>query len=119
MGLFGSGLSELTGGRVKVSAADVDDLDALYEELRGTPGLTVEAELASQVAGDQGPVLEFLTVACSGGAITVFLQIIKALAESRSPKFSLKIRRGRERLEVTADNVDDVLPVIRELLDDP
>jgi hypothetical protein len=56
-------------------------------------------------------------VGLSSGAVTAFLQIIKVLAESRGPKFSLKIRQGKNRLEVTADNIDEVLPVIRELID--
>jgi hypothetical protein len=51
-----------------------------------------------------------------GGAITVVLQIVKALVESRGPKFRLKIRRGKDRLEVTADNLDEVLPLLEELL---
>jgi len=101
---------------VEVSAAQLEDLEALHAELRGIPGLVAEATAASVEPGEQGGVLEFLTVACSGGAITVLFQIIKALAESRGPKFSLKVRHGRDRLEVTADNIDEVLPVIRELL---
>lgn len=113
----GTAMADQAGNTVEIDAPDPDDLDALYDELRGVAGLSVEGGSAPAEPGEQGPVLEFLTVACSGGAITVFLQIIKTLAESRGPKFSLKIRRGRDRLEVTADNVDDVLPVIRKLLD--
>ncbi len=56
-------------------------------------------------------------VALSSGAITAFLQIIRALAESRGPKFSLKISKGKNRLQVTADNLDEVPPVIRKLMD--
>jgi hypothetical protein len=54
--------------------------------------------------------------ALSSGVVTAFLQIIKVLAESRGPKFSLKIRRGKNKLEVTAVDVDEVLPVIRKLI---
>ena len=82
------------------------------------PGISVEAVPAPIVEGDQGSVLEFLTVACSGGAITVALQIVKTLAESRGPKFSLKIRRGKDRLDITADNLDEALPVLEEWLDE-
>lgn len=103
-------------GRVEFSTEDRGDFDVLYSELRGVPGVKVEAVLATIADGDQGSVLEFLTVACSGGAITVALQIVKALVESRGPKFSLKIRRGKDRLEITADNIDEALPVLKELL---
>lgn len=53
----------------------------------------------------------------SSGAVTAFLQIIRVLAESRGPKFQLKVRHGKNKLEVTANTVNEVLPVIRELLD--
>lgn len=67
--------------------------------------------------GEQGTGLDVLTVALSSGAVTAFLQIIKVLAESRGPKFSLKMRHRKYRLEVTADNIDEAIPVIRELID--
>lgn len=102
---------------VEFSADDPEDFEALYEELRGVPGIHVETTPAPIVAGDQGSsVLDLLTVACSGGAVTVALQIVKTLVESRGPNFSLKIRRGKDRLEITADSLDEVLPVLKELL---
>jgi hypothetical protein len=69
--------------------------------------------------GDQGAAFDVLTVALSSGAITALLQIIKVIAESRGPKFSLKIRQGKNKLEVKADNVDEVIPAIRDLLEGP
>jgi hypothetical protein len=59
-----------------------------------------------------------LLVTLSGGAITAFLQIIKVVAESRGLRFSRKIRQGKNRLEMTADNIDEVLPILQELMDD-
>lgn len=103
-------------GAVEFSADDPEDLESLYAELRGVPGIEVETSPAPIAAGDQGSVLELLTVACSSGAMTVVLQIVKALVESRGPKFRLKIRRGKDRLEVTADNIDEVLPQVKKLL---
>ncbi|WP_034267997.1 effector-associated constant component EACC1 [Actinospica robiniae] len=104
-------------GEVELSAGDLDDFDALYAELRGIPGIALEAVPAPVEPGEQGSVLDLLTVACSGGAITVFLEIIKTLVESRGPSFTLKLRRGRNRLEISADNLDEVLPLVKELLD--
>ena len=102
---------------LEISAGDPDDFDALYAELRGVAGITLEAVSAPVQAGEQGSALDLLTVACSGGAITVFLQIIKTLIESRGPGFRLKIRRGGDQLEVSAESLDEVLPLIKELLD--
>jgi hypothetical protein len=96
-----------------------DDFDALYGELRGVAGITVQPVAAPVEPGEQGSVLDLLTVACSGGAITVFLQIIKTLLDSRGPSFVLKIRSGKDRLEITCNNIDDAAPVIKELLGGP
>ena len=82
-------------GAIEVSTGNPEDLDAVYSELRGVAGIIVEAVPGPVVHGDQGSVVDLLTVACSGGAITVFLQIIKALVESRGPGFQLKIREAR------------------------
>jgi hypothetical protein len=104
-------------GVVELTTQDPDDFDALYAELRGVPGILVRAVPAPVVPGEQGSALDLLTVACSGGAITVFLQIVKTLLESRGPGFVLKIQRGRDRLEIAADNVEEALPLVRQLLD--
>jgi hypothetical protein len=102
---------------VEVTADNPEDIDEVYSELRGVPGITVAAVPAPAMPGEQGAVLDVLMLSLSSGAVTAFLQIIKVLAESHGPKFSLKIRQGKNRLEVTADNIDEVLPVIRELID--
>jgi hypothetical protein len=101
---------------VEVTACNPEDIDEIYSELPGIPAITVTAVPAPAAPGEQGATLDILIVALSSGAITAFLQIIKVLAESRGPKFSLKIRQGENRLEVTADNIDEVLPVIQELI---
>jgi hypothetical protein len=102
---------------VELTAEDPDDIDEAYAGLRGVHGITVSAIPAPAAPGEQGAAFDILMVALSSGAVTAFLQILKVLAESRGPKFSLKIRQGKNRLEVTADNIDEVLPVIREMLD--
>jgi len=115
------GMTERTGSVTSVAevrADNPDDFDEIYAGLRGVPGITVTAVPASAVPGEQGAALDVLTVALSSGALTAFLQIIQVLAESRGPKFRMKIRQGKNSLEVTADNLDEVLPLLRELMDD-
>lgn len=87
------------GHVVEFATDDLDDLEMLYNELYGTPGIAVDAVSPPPEPGDQGTVLDFLTVACSGGAITILLQIIKTLIESRDPHFVLKVRCGKDRVE--------------------
>lgn len=94
-----------------------DVIDEIYDGLRGVPGITVTAASTSVQPGEQSVTSDVLMVALSSGAVTAFLQIIRVLAESRGPKFRLKIRQGKNKLEVTADTIEEALPVIRELLD--
>jgi Effector Associated Constant Component 1 len=103
---------------VELAAASAEDFDALYAELRGVSGLTVTAVPVSAEPGEQGSIVDLLTVACSGGALTVFLEIIRSLVGSRGPGFVLKVRRGKDRLEITAENADEVLPLIAKMLDE-
>lgn len=106
-----------TSAEFAVYADDPDDTRVLYSELRGVPGISVTAVQAPSAPDQQGAALDVLMVALSSGAATAFLQIIKALAESRGPKFRLKIRQGKNKLEVTADNTDEALLAIRKLTD--
>ncbi|MFE9612355.1 hypothetical protein [Streptomyces sp. NPDC006012] len=107
-----------TGAAVEIRAGNPADLDAVYEELRGVPGIHLRAGSAPAAPGDQGSALEFVTAACSGGAITILLQIVKTLVESRGSQVTLKFRRGEDRLEVTAASVDEILPLLENLFDD-
>lgn len=101
---------------VEIGAESRDGLDALYWELRGRSGIRVEAVVGPAARDEQGTAVDILTVALSGGAVTAFLEIIKTLLEARAPQFVLKIRRGRDRLEITSDTIEEVLPVLRTLL---
>jgi hypothetical protein len=103
----------------ELSAQDPDDLDDLYAELRGQRGLVVEAMSGPIEPGEQGVAVDVLMVALSSGAVTAFLQIVKALADARGPKFVLKIKRGKDQLTITADNFEVVEPTIRRLFEKP
>ncbi|WHM40734.1 hypothetical protein [Streptomyces sp. BPTC-684] len=105
---------------VEISAENPDDFDVLYGELQGLGGIAVEAVPAPMEPGDQGSVVDLLTVACaSGGAVAVFLGIVKSLLDSGGPGFVLKVRRGNVRLKITADTFEEVRPVLEELLGGP
>jgi hypothetical protein len=101
---------------IEIGAESRDGLDALFRELRGRNGIRAEAVIAPGAGDEQGTALDILTVALSGGAVTAFLEIIRTLLEARGPRFMLKIRRGRDRLEITSDTVEEALPALRALL---
>ena len=102
---------------VELTADSPDDIDEVYDGLRGVPGITVTAAPGPTAPGDQGAALDVLLVALSSGAVTTFLKIIKVIAESRGPNFSLKMRLGKNTVEVTGDSIDELLPVIRGLIE--
>ncbi|MFJ8085549.1 hypothetical protein ACIQ6Y_33840 [Streptomyces sp. NPDC096205] len=105
---------------IDVSAEDPDDFDILYSELQGVSGIEADAVPVPMEPGEQGSVVDLLTVTCaSGGAVAVFLGIVKSLLESRRPGFVLKVRQGNVRLKVTADTFEEVWPVLEELLGGP
>ncbi|MER6085989.1 hypothetical protein [Streptomyces sp. NPDC001833] len=107
-------------GTVGVSTEDPDDFDVLYGELQGLSGVVVKAVPALLEPGYQGSVVDLLTVACaSGGAVAVFMEIVKSLLESRGPGFVLKIQQGNVRLEITADTFEEARPVLEDLLGGP
>jgi hypothetical protein len=110
-------MERVRAGEVEVRAGDADDLDAVYAELRGVAGITAEMIPAQAEPGDQGSVADLLTVACTSGAVTAFLQVIKALADSRGPAFRLRVRRGRQRVEITAQDPEKGLAALKDLLD--
>lgn len=111
------------GARVRtmeISAEDPEDCDVLYDELQGISGIAVEAVPAPMEPGEQGSVVDVLTVTCaSGGAVAVLLGIVKSLLESQRPGFVLKVRQGNVRLKVTADTFEEVRPVLEDLLGGP
>ncbi|MFC0842201.1 MULTISPECIES: effector-associated constant component EACC1 [Streptomyces] len=104
-------------GTVEISAEDPDDFDILFGELQGRSGIAVDAVPAPMEPEDLGTAVDLLTAACaSGGAVAVFLGIVKSLLDSRGPGFVLKVRHGTVRLTITAETFEEARPVLEEWL---
>lgn len=102
---------------LRLETQDIEDLELLHEELRGVPGIRVGAVSSVPEPGEQGATIDFLTVALSaGGGLTALINLLRAIIESRGPAFRLTMRRGKEKVELTADNLDEALPLVRELM---
>src|SRR5262249_26818265 len=102
---------------LEVWAGDLEDLEAVYGELRGVPGITARVVAAPVEPGDQGGLADLLPGALTSGAVPAVLQVVKGLAESRGRGFRLKVRRGKDQVEITADDADAGLAALRDLLD--
>jgi hypothetical protein len=106
-----------TPGTVRLSAADPEDLAVLHGELRGLPGLRITAEVPG-APGEQGGVVDVLTVACaSGGAVTMLIQAVRTVVASRGRGVKFTARRGDDEVSITAANADDAVALLRELMD--
>ncbi|KUO09537.1 effector-associated constant component EACC1 [Streptomyces sp. DSM 15324] len=104
-------------GTVEISTEDPDDFGVLYSELQGRSGIVVDAVPAPMEPGDMGSVVDLLTAACaSGGAVAVFMGVVKSLLDSRRPGFVVKVRCGTVRLKITADSFEEARPVLEEWL---
>ncbi|MEU0940332.1 hypothetical protein [Embleya sp. NPDC005971] len=104
---------------IELRAGHPDDLDALYRELRGVRGVTLEAVAAPIAPGDQGTGIDLLVVVCSSGAVTGIINLLRSMVESRGSKITLKVQRGRDRIEINADTLEETLPLLKELLGGP
>jgi hypothetical protein len=102
---------------VEVEAGDLEDLEALYSAFRGVPRITARFTAPPAEGHELGAVADILTVALTSGALTTFLQILKTLAESRGPAFQLKIRKGKDKVEISARDPEDGLEALKDLLD--
>ncbi len=102
---------------LQVSAEDARNLMVLYRELRGLPGTTVSAESEPTGPGEQGSAIELLTIGLSSGAVTAMVELLRTLVESRGPAFKLTLHQGKQKLEVRADTIDEVEPLLHQLFD--
>lgn len=97
---------------VRVSGG-IAEFNAVYTRLCGAPGLRVTVPTAT-ADGTQGGEIELITVAFTAAA--GLFKLLTAIVESRGPAFKLTIRQGRNKVELTADNVEEVAPALKELL---
>lgn len=104
---------------LEIRAPEPGDLEAAYKVLRGKQGIDPEFVTATPEPGYLGGVAEVLTVALSTGAVTAFLQLITALVKSRGPAVKLNIRRGKDKVEISSDSVEEGLSLLREITRGP
>lgn len=102
--------------RLELVTDDPDDLFALYDELRVAPGIRVDAVPGTPAPGEQGAAVDLLSVALSGGGLAAMVKLLTVYAKTRGPVFRLKIRRGGDTFELTAENAEEARKVIGELL---
>lgn len=102
---------------VELSLSDYGHLGSLEEYLRMTaPGVVVMRVPGRPGHGEQG-ALDILTVLADSTVLVALVRVLPEFLRSRKPGMSVDMKLPGKRLTVTADNAEDVLPVIDKFLD--
>ena len=102
---------------VELSLSDYGQLGSLEEYLRLTaPGVVVTRVSGRPGHGEQG-ALDVLTALADSTVLVALVKVLPEFLRSRKPGMSVDMKLPGKRLTVTADNAEDVLPVIDKFLD--
>jgi hypothetical protein len=103
--------------RVELSLSDFGQLGSLEEYLRLTSPSVVVTRIPGRPGhGEQG-ALDILTVLADSTVLVALVKVLPEFLRSRKPGMSVDMRLPGKRLTVTADNAEDVMPVIDKFLD--
>ena len=80
------------------------------------PGVVVTRVPGRPGHGEQG-ALDVLTALADSTVLVALVKVLQKISRSRKPGMSVDMKLPGKRLTVTADNAEDVLPVIDKFLD--
>jgi membrane-associated two-gene conflict system component 1 (EACC1) len=102
---------------VELSLSDYGQLHSLEDYLRLTaPSVVVTRVSGRPGHGEQG-ALDMLTVLADSTVLVALVKVLPEFLRSRKPGMSVDMKLPGKRLTVTADNAEDVLPVIDKFFD--
>jgi Effector Associated Constant Component 1 len=111
MGRAGPGVAEL-------SVSDYSQLGSLADYLRlAVPGVRVTRSAGRPGPGEQG-VVDVLMIAADSSVLVAAVKVLPEFVRSRKKGVSVTLTVKGKRLTVTADNAEEVMPVIDRFLDD-
>ena len=102
---------------VEVSVSDPGELRSLREHLRRAPGVQVTQAPGAPTDGQLGAWDVLQVAAASGGALAVAMRTLPEFVPSRRSHVTVTVKSGDDMVTVTADNVEDALPVVERMLD--
>jgi hypothetical protein len=102
---------------VELSLSDYAQLGSLEDYLRlAAPDVAVTRAPGRPARGEQG-ALDVLTVLADSTVLVALVKVLPEFLRSRRPGMSVTMELPGKRLAVTADNADDIMPVIDKFLD--
>ena len=104
-------------GAAELSVSDYAQLGSLAEYLRlAAPGVRVTRSPGRPGPGEQGAV-DVLMIAADSSVLVAAVNVLPAFLRSRKKGISVTVTVKGNRLTVTADNAEEVIPVLDRFLD--
>ena len=109
---------ERTGqASAELSVSDYSELDSLEDYLGlAVPGVRVTRSLGRAAPGEQG-ALDALMIAADSSVLVAVVNVLPTFLRSRRKSVSVTVTAKGKKLTVTADNAEEVLPVLDRFLD--
>ena len=104
-------------GVAELSVSDYAQLSSLADYLRlAAPGVRVTRSPGRTRRGEQG-ALDVLMIAADSSVLVAVVKVLPEFLRSRKPRMSVTVAAKGKRLTVTADNAEDIIPVIDRFMD--
>jgi hypothetical protein len=123
---------------LQLSVSDPAQLSPLRDWLRGLPGVRVSVDLGIATGfrvsvdlgiatpGDQGAVelgdqgaVEWLTIFASSSGLVAAIRTLPDFLRSRRPNVRIEATYQENPFVIDATNIDDMLPILERLINDP
>jgi len=101
----------------ELSVSDYSQLNSLVDYLRlAVPGVQVTRSPGSPGRGEQG-ALDVLMIAADSSVLVAVVNVLPAFPRSRKAGLSVTVTAKGKKLTVTAENAEEMLPVLDRFLD--
>jgi hypothetical protein len=102
----------------ELSVSDYSQLDSLADYVRlAVPGVWMTRRPGRPGGGELG-ALDVLTMVADSTVLVAVVNTLPTFLRSRKPSLSITVTAKGRKLTVTAENAEQVLPVLDRFLDD-
>ncbi|WP_381805347.1 hypothetical protein [Streptomyces niveus] len=102
---------------IELSLSDPGELRSLREHLGRAPGVEI-TQIPGKPADKELGTWDVLQIAAAGtGALAVAVRTLPAFIRSRRSNVSVTVKTADRTVTITADNVDEVIPLVERALD--
>jgi hypothetical protein len=102
---------------IEVAVSNPAELRSLRAWLERVPDVRVEQRAGTPGPGEQGAADVLMVLVGGSGVLAVAVQTLPEFLRSRRPGLSVTLKTEGKELTLTANNVEEVRPLIEKLLD--